>query len=108
MIWGINDTLLHIEIDEGGIKHEDDDHRLAEIHSASNKKNHVCIRFNPDKSIDGSPPCMEKKIQNGEPVYTKNDKEWDKRMNILIPIVRNAYEDALVNKSVGGKIKVCF
>ena len=109
MAWEINDTLLHIEIDEDGINHEDDDQRLAEIHSASNKKNHVCIRFNPDKSKDGSPPCMKKiTLKNGEPVYDKDPDEWDKRMNILIPIVRNAYEDSLVNKSVGDKIKVCF
>ena len=109
MAWEINDTLLHIEIDEDGINHEDDDQRLAEIHSASNKKNHVCIRFNPDKSKDGSPPCMKKiTLKNGEPVYDKDPDEWDKRMNILIPIVRNAYEDAMANKSVGDKIKVCF
>ena len=109
MAWEINDTLLHIEIDEGGIIHEDDDQRIVEIHSASNKKNHVCIRFNPDKSIDGSPPCMKQiTLPNGESVYDKNHKEWNKRMNILIPEVRNAYEDALVNKSVCGKRKLCF
>jgi len=109
MAWEINDTLLHIEIDEDGIIHEDDDQRLIEIHSASNKKNHVCIRFNPDESIDGSPPCMKKiTLKNGEPVYDKDPDEWDRRMNILIPIVRNAYEDAMANKSVGDKIKVCF
>ena len=109
MAWEINDTLLHIEIDEDGIIHEDDDQRLVEIHSASNKKNHVCIRFNPDESIDGSPPCMKKiTLKNGEPVYDKDPDEWDKRMNILIPIVRNAYEDAVANKSVCGKRKLCF
>ena len=109
MAWEINDTLLHIEIDEDGINHEDDDQRLAEIHSASNKKNHVCIRFNPDKSINGSPPCMKKiTLKNGESVYNKDPKEWDRRMNKLIPELRNAYEDALVNKSVCGKRKLCF
>ena len=109
MAWEINDTLLHIEIDEDGINHEDDDQRLAEIHSASNKKNHVCIRFNPDKSKDGSPPCMKQvTLTNGESVYSKEEKEWNKRMNKLIPELRNAYEDALVNKSVCGKHKLCF
>ena len=109
MAWEINDTLLHIEIDEDGINHEDDDQRLAEIHSASNKKNHVCIRFNPDKSINGSPPCMKKiTLKNGESVYDKDPKEWDRRMNKLIPELRNVYEDALVNKSVCGKRKLCF
>ena len=109
MAWEINDTLLHIEIDEDGINHEDDDQRLAEIHSASNKKNHVCIRFNPDKSKDGSPPCMKQvTLTNGESVYSKEEKEWNKRMNKLIPELRNAYEDALVNKSVCGKRKLCF
>jgi len=47
-------------------------------------------------------------LKNGEPVYDKDPDEWDKRMNILIPIVRNAYEDAVADKSVGDKIKVCF
>ena len=109
MAWEINDTLLHIEIDEDGIIHEDDDQRIVEIHSASNKKNHVCIRFNPDKSIDGSPPCMKKiTLSTGESVYDKNPREWDRRMNKLIPEVRNAYEDALANKSVCGKRKLCF
>ena len=109
MAWEINDTLLHIEIDEGGINHEDEDQRIVEIHSASNKKNHVCIRFNPDKSIDGSLPCMKQiMLSNGESVYDKNPKEWNKRMNILIPEVRNAYKNALVNKSVCGTRKLCF
>ena len=109
MAWEINDTLLHIEIDEGGIIHEDDDQRLAEIHSASNKRNHACIRFNPDESIDGSPPCMKRKrLSNGEYVYDKNTKEWNKRMDVLIQTVRNAYECALSNKSVCAKVKVCF
>ena len=109
MAWEIHDTLLHIEIDEGGVNHEDDDHRLVEIHSASNKKYHVCIRFNTDKSIDGSPPCMKKiMLSTGESVYDKYTEEWDRRMNKLIPEVRNAYEDAMANKSVCGKRKLCF
>ena len=109
MAWEIHDTLLHIEIDEGGVNHEDDDHRLVEIHSASNKKYHVCIRFNTDKSIDGSPPCMKKiTLSTGESVYDKDTEEWGKRMNKLIQEVRNAYEDAMTNKSVCGKRKLCF
>ena len=109
MAWIICDTLLHIEIDEYGSEHEDDDHRISEIHSASNKKNHVCIRFNPDKGSDGSPPCLKKvQLSTGESVYNKNPKEWDKRMNILIPEIRNAYRSALENESVCGKRKLCF
>ena len=109
MAWEICDTLLHIEIDEDGYSHEDDDQRIVEIHSASNKKNHVCIRFNPDKSKDGSPPCMKKiRLSNGEYVYNKDSVEWEKRMGILIPKVRNAYENALVDESVCGKHKLCF
>ena len=47
-------------------------------------------------------------LSTGESVYDKYTEEWDRRMNKLIPEVRNAYEDALVNKSVCGKRKLCF
>ena len=109
MAWEICDTLLHIEIDEDGDSHEDDDQRIVAIHSASNKKNHVCIRFNPDKSKDGSPPCLKRTtLSNGMSVYSGTPIEWEKRMNILVPEVRQAYENALVYKSVCGKRKLCF
>ena len=109
MAWTVNDTLIHIEIDEEGSNHEDDESRIIAIHSASNCKNHVCIRFNPDKSLDGSPPCLTRRnVSSGERVYSKNEIEWDFRMKKLIPEIRKAFVSALHSESVCGKRKLCF
>jgi len=109
MAWIVNDTLIHIEVDEDGEGHEDNDERIVGIHSASNCKNHVCIRFNPDDSYSGNTPCLKvRQLCNGEPVYERCPIEWDRRMSILIPEVRAAYENALNSKSICGKRKLCF
>ena len=107
--WSVNDTLIHVEIDENGESHEDDDTRLVAIHSASNCKNHICIRFNPDESSKWGFPCLIKKtLCNGERVYSRHPTEWSRRMGILIPEIREVFEKCLDGKSVCGKRKLCF
>lgn len=95
IVWIVNDTLIHVEIDENGNSHEDDETRLVSIHWASGCKNHICIRFNPD----GSPPCLKlQTLCNGERVYSR----------ILIPEIRNIFDECLGGKTVCGKRKLCF
>lgn len=56
MAWGIQDTLLHVEIDENGENHEDDDSRFVDIHAASGLKNNQ--------------PCLKKsRLASGDQVY---------------------------------------
>lgn len=110
MAWIVKDTLIHVEIDEAGDSHEDNDLRIIGIHSATDAKNHICIRFNPDKSSDGHQPCLKKThLCNGEKVFEKNEQEWNRRMEILIPCIRNILKKSLKNENVvTGEIKLCF
>ena len=101
MAYYIYDTFLHIEIDEGGLSHEDCEDRLKELRFASQKKNHDLIRFNPDKTSDGDDECLKRSIQKyGDLIYRKNNSEWDKRIPVLIKCIRDAFERALLNADV--------
>jgi len=95
MVWKVQETLIHIEVDENGESHEDDHSRIVGIHSSSGCKNHILIRFNPDASSDGSPSCLRKiQLQNGEFAFSTNKNEWNKRIQVLINHVREAYENS--------------
>jgi len=110
MAWMINDTLFQIEIDEEGLAHEDDDTRLVGIHAASGAKNHICIRFNPDKYGD-NPSCFQNRnLVNGSRVFNRHPTEWDRRMDILISNIKDVFEKCVCGKgeSVCGKRKICF
>jgi len=101
MCWVIKDTLLHVEIDEDGEDHEDDMERVVGIHAASTKKNHVLIRFNPDKSSDGDEPCLKRThLKDGSRAYTRYVPEWDRRIPILVNSVKNAFKEAIENVDV--------
>lgn len=101
MAWRVKDTLLHVEIDEGGCVHEDNLPRLLEIHAVSGLKNHVLIRFNPDRSEDGDEPCLKKtRTASGEQVFKLYEPSWNHRIPVLIDSIRVALCQALENVNV--------
>lgn len=110
MVWIMDDTLLHVEIDEGGKGHEDNMERLVGIHAASGLKYHACIRFNPDEYED-YPACLRRKqTRSGEPVYSRNAEEWERRIPILIENMERVFEACVDGQgsSVAGKTRLCF
>lgn len=105
MAWKVGNYLLHVEIDETGKKHEDNSERLRRIHVASGCKYHICIRFNPDKSENGGPPCTYRKNDK----YYKYEPEWNYRIPILLLNIREAFRSCLAGENVKNqKIKLCF
>jgi len=110
MAWKVNQTLIHVEVDENGERHEDDTERIIGIHAASNLPNHVLIRFNPDKTSDGYKPCLKKtKLRNGDNAYKRHLPEWERRIPVLIDAVTKAFREALENVEVTtGKRKLFF
>ena len=110
MVWIVNDTLIHIEIDEWGNKHEDNLERLVGIHAASGLMYHSCIRFNPDPYED-YPACLKRtQTRSGEPVYRRNTYEWDRRIPILVEKMKQVFEACIQGSGslVAGKVKLCF
>ncbi len=110
MCWVVNYTMIHVEIDENGDTHEDDDDRLVAIHSATEAINHICIRFNPDKTKNHASCFKRLALGGGGHILRKNDSEWDRRMGILIPNIREVFEKCIDNlgETVAGKRKLCF
>ena len=110
MCWIVNDTMIHVEIDEDGNQHEDDDDRLVAIHSATEAMNHICIRFNPDKT-QNHPPCLKKiRTCGGEHILRKNDFEWERRICVLIRNIREVFEKCHDGQGcdIAGKRKLFF
>lgn len=110
MVWIVNDTLVHVEIDEWGKRHEDSLERLVGIHAASGIMYHSCIRFNPD-AYEDYPSCLRKKYTRmGEPVYSRNKREWLRRIPILVENMKEVVGACLMGDgvSVAGKRKLCF
>ena len=96
MVWKVKDTLIHVEIDECGDEHEDDEERIIGIHAASGCDKHVLIRFNPDKSSDGSPSCLRRvQLKSGDVAFSNNTNEWDKRIPVLVKHVREAFQKSI-------------
>lgn len=109
MAWGVKDTLIHVEVDEDGDDHEDNVSRIVDIHSASNLKNHVLIRFNPDKTADGEEPCLKiSYLTTGDQVYRMYKPQWDKRIPVLIDSVRKALHEAIGNTDVDTRKRKLF
>lgn len=101
MAWGVKDTLIHVEVDEGGEDHEDNAARIVDIHSASDLRNYVLIRFNPDSTEDGDAPCLKRsRLNNGDCVYRMYEPEWERRIPVLIDNVRKAFHEAIENRDV--------
>jgi hypothetical protein len=76
---------IHLEIDEQGQEHEDNDSRIAEIHNGLQTKWSWLVRFNPGPSSDGRSACVVRRTRdNGDRFFEKADgPEWDHRMNDL-------------------------
>lgn len=110
MVWGVKDTLIHVEVDEYGGRHEDDTERIVAIHAASNLTNHVLVRFNPDGTSTGDKPCLKRThLANGDRAYKRNLPEWNRRIPGLVDSVRTAFEQAVENVNVTtGKRKLFF
>jgi len=107
MAWIINDTLLHIEIDERGPKHEQSLIRISSIHGATDCKDHVCIRFNPDK-VNEKPSCFIEVNSDKGLIWSRHKTEWSLRMDVLVSEVKSAFEDALSKNSKCGIRKLFF
>ena len=96
MVWKVNETLIHVEIDEDGKAHEDDEERVIGIHAASGCSRHVLIRFNPDKSSSGRPSCLRRvNLKSGQVALNTNQKEWDVRIPVLVKHVKEAYQKSI-------------
>lgn len=110
MVWIVKDTLVHVEIDEWGEKHEDSLERIVGIHAASGLMYHSCIRFNPDP-YEEYPACLKRtQTRSGEPVYKRNTTEWNRRIPILVENMKEVFEACVTTNGslVAGKRKLCF
>lgn len=84
-------VTLHLEVDESGKRHEDNEGRVAMIQGSMLADMSWLIRFNPGRSSDGRPPCVIlKKEVDGTRKYEKaKGNEWDHRMTVLADLVRD-------------------
>lgn len=109
MAWSVSDTLIHVEIDEGGENHEDNETRLVDIHAASGLMNHILIRFNPDNTEEGQEPCLKRiRTKKGDDTYRLYEPEWNRRIPVLIDSIKKAFDQSLENKVVNTKKRKLF
>ena len=100
MLWQIGSTLLHVEVDETAT-HEDDRNRLMRLLAGTDCIEHIVVRIHTH-SYDNYKPCVTKSQINGEWVVSCRQKEFDRRMAIVVPEIRKLLEEG---KSV---VKVMF
>jgi len=98
MYWFIQQIGVHIEIDEHGLDHEDDDHRVAQIHAASGMDGTYLMRFNPDEylDVDGNtvPSCFRRiRLPTGDP-RLEATPEFERRMDIFETEFRHVLQKA--------------
>ena len=111
-IWVINETLLHLEVDEGGNAHEDDDGRLAAIFASSEMRFHRVIRINVDQDHTGGTSGSFKRVRlqgSGELAW-QGTAEFTRRMQTLEFVLRDAISKAEAGIEPGkeSKIKLFF
>jgi hypothetical protein len=84
---------LHLEIDEVGRAHEDSDERAAVIQESADADASWLIRFNPGRSSDGRPACVQRKVtDDGDKRYERTPgPEWEHRTQALASTVRDVY-----------------
>jgi hypothetical protein len=90
---------LHLEIDEQGNSHEDNDTRVADIQQGFDCDELWLIRFNPDKGQDDPTPCVKvRKDKNGDRVYQAEEGEFERRMRILTSTILKIYNRILAGE----------
>lgn len=86
MLWQIGSTLLHVEVDEIAT-HEDDRNRLMRLLAGTDSVNHIVVRIHTH-SYDNFKPCVTRSQINGEWVVSCRQKEFHRRMDIVVPEIR--------------------
>jgi hypothetical protein len=86
---------LHLEIDEQGKKHEDNDTRVADIQQGYDCDELWLVRFNPDIGKSDPTACMTVTHRGGERLYQAVDGEFERRMGILTNTVLQIYNRIL-------------
>ena len=86
MLWQIGSTLLHVEVDETAT-HEDDRNRLMRLLAGTNAIDHIVVRIHTH-SYENFQPCVTRSQINGEWVVSCRQKEFDRRMDIVVPEIR--------------------
>jgi hypothetical protein len=88
---------LHIELDENGSVHEDNDDRLRKIHNASLMDGTYVIRINPDEHISGGnefEACFQRIVLTNGPVLMST-LEFERRFQIIESEIRRVMELAI-------------
>lgn len=83
MLWQIGTTLLHVEVDEKAT-HEDDRSRLMRLLAGTDSVDHIVVRIHTH-SYANFQSCVTKSQINGEWVVSCRQKEFDRRMDIIVP-----------------------
>ena len=86
MLWEVGSTLLHVEVDETAT-HEDDRNRLMRLLAGTDAVDHIVVRIHTH-SFQNFKPCVTKSQINGEWVVACRKKEFDRRMDLVVPEIR--------------------
>ena len=86
ILWQIGSTLLHVEVDETAT-HEDDRNRLMRLLAGTDAVDHIVVRIHTH-SYENFKPCVTKSQINGEWVVACRKKEFDRRMDLVVPEIR--------------------
>jgi hypothetical protein len=103
-VWffNINDSLVavHLEIDENGDRHEDNDHRVAQIQNSMNVQDSWLIRYNSGSTYERKSSVQRKRLSNGNTVYQRSKSdEWDLRMDTLVQTLTAIYNKIKAGES---------
>lgn len=82
VLWEIGSTLLHVEVDECAT-HENDRNRLMRLLAGTDSVDHIVVRTHTH-SYDNCKSCVTK----SQWVVTCRKKEFDRRMDIVVPEIR--------------------
>jgi hypothetical protein len=86
-------TAVHLEIDEHGNQHEDDDNRVARIQSSMSVTDSWLVRYNTGSTATRLSSVKRRKLSNGNPYWERSkDDEWDRRISILVQTIKGIHE----------------
>jgi hypothetical protein len=78
-------SAIHLEIDEDGDRHEDNDERVAQLQECMNVSESWLIRYNSGATTDRPSSVTRKRLSDGNFVYQRcTGPEWDLRMTELV------------------------